>query len=247
MQIFKKTPSFILTLATIALVVLFISLGNWQIHRGQYKNNLERQFNIQQKQGSLNLSQFATTDPSQSEYAPIEVKGFYDNAHTFLLDNQIYNHRVGYMVLTPLISQLPTQFPIVLVNRGWIPRLVDRNHLPDLKSVFGLQTLHGMLKRPSRSFLLSKSEEQIKWPLLIQSIDLERISRLLKQPLYPFIVLLDPKDPNGFERKWNVVIMPASKHYGYAAQWFALALTLVIIYIFLNVKWKSNNGSEKSN
>lgn len=46
------------------------------------------------------------------------------------------------------------------------------------------------------------------------------------------VFLLDDVAPDGFARQWKPVIMPPSRHIGYAVQWFGLTITLWLLYFF---------------
>jgi surfeit locus 1 family protein len=84
-------------------------------------------------------------------------------------------------------------------------------------------------------------EEINSQSIRIQRVDLdELISKLNveKFDLYPFMLTLtDPIDKN----LTSNLILPVSdseKNYGYAFQWFAFALTLLIIFVVLRKKKK---------
>ena len=50
------------------------------------------------------------------------------------------------------------------------------------------------------------------------------------------LVLLDPGEPDGYVRNWSAPGFPPMRHIGYAVQWFALALTLLVIYVVTNLR-----------
>src|SRR5260370_22993896 len=50
------------------------------------------------------------------------------------------------------------------------------------------------------------------------------------------LVLLDPAEPDGSVRSWAPPGFPPMRHIGYAVQWFALALTLLVIYVVTNLR-----------
>ena len=49
--------------------------------------------------------------------------------------------------------------------------------------------------------------------------------------LVPGLLLLDAADPDGYRRDWRPSDFGPERHLGYAVQWFALAGTLVILYL----------------
>ena len=63
------------------------------------------------------------------------------------------------------------------------------------------------------------------------------IARLLGESAWTSatdLVLLDPGEPDGYVRKWTAPGFPPVRHVAYAVQWFALALTLAVIYVVTN-------------
>ncbi len=240
---FIFTPKLIPTLGFIIVLPCLIKLGFWQLHRAAFKNQLhvkyEARLNHQPITTLKSIGELSTLD-----YMPVKLPGYYDHQHSIYVDNKIVNHHAGYYVLTPFILKSNPQ-KVVLVNRGWIPRLKDRRHLPSIKPIQGLQIASGIIKLPSERYLvLARDKGPIKWPLLVQAINLKQLTNALKKPIYPFTILLSPKAANGFVRKWNPVTLSASRHIGYAVQWFALALTLVIIFIVVNTK-RANDGKNQ--
>jgi len=59
----------------------------------------------------------------------------------------------------------------------------------------------------------------------------------------PLVLLLDETDPGGFVREWKPVYgITPDKHRAYAAQWFTLALVLLLIYVGVNTR-RHSEGS----
>lgn len=226
----KFTPKLIPTMATLALLPLLMYLGFWQISRGHFKQKLINEFQSRLEQAPVNISELLgrKTELNKLRYQPVKLTGHFDNKHQLLLDNQFYHHRVGYYVLTPFI--LNTGDKTILINRGWIPLTRDRSVLPKIKAVNGTHSLNGLMIIPEKKpFVLDKRQERPGfWPMRVEFID---------PKLYPFVVALSADQPFGFKREWKPALtMPPEKHFAYAFQWFALALTLLIIYISVNIK-----------
>jgi surfeit locus 1 family protein len=51
-----------------------------------------------------------------------------------------------------------------------------------------------------------------------------------------FQVLLAAGEADGYLRDWRPTVMTPDQHLGYAVQWFALAVALVVIYAALNFR-----------
>jgi surfeit locus 1 family protein len=230
--VFQAQWKFILL--TLLFLTLFSFLGCWQLQRAHYKRELELDFANQRQTAPLNLSQ-VIVQPEHFKYYPFQVSGYFDNAHTILLENKYHDHQLGYEVLTPMT--IPGEKSQILINRGWIVASLRRNILPQFPPVNGLQTLVGQVYVPEKAFILGSTFDQTQnWPLRAQAIRLEDFSQVLHTPLLPFMLLLNPQQPNGFIRDWHPVTMPAYKHTGYAVQWFSFALVLIIIFLIRHTK-----------
>lgn len=226
------SPTLIPTLAVLVLLPVLIALGCWQLDRAAQKRMLEKEFS-KQHLFALSLTQIEKLPLTALRYQPIEVRGYFDNSHTFLLDNKTYQQKVGYQVLTPFV--IKDSLRRIIINRGFIAS-ANRKVLPAIPEVKGIQTIRGLIALPSKSFLLKSDILTENWPLRIQATDLIRMAQLLHSPLYPFLILQQEKDATGLIRDWHPITFPAYRHTGYAVQWFALAITLTILYIVLNTK-----------
>lgn len=222
------------TIFLVLLLPVLISLGFWQLDRAKQKEQLLRKY-----QAALSLQPIKLPRASEQwmklHYHPVTFQGFYDNDHTLFLDNKLYQHRVGYHVLTPVVLENKRR---ILVDRGWIP-LQNRAVLPQLPRIIHKQTITGFIEIPNpKPFLLSHRMESDGWPRRIQAIEMSRIKIDNQQIDYPVIVLLAPSAKFGFVRDWQPVAtnMPPARHIAYAVQWFSLALTLTVIFLVVNLK-----------
>ena len=217
------SPKLLPCLTFCILFPLLILLGLWQIHRGEEKQHMQLQFLKQRQATPIYLNQL-TTVTKKKVYRPILAEGYFDNQHTFLLDNKIYQQQVGYEVLTPFITK--NSHAAILVNRGWIPQGKNRKILPRIKPVQGNLIIEGLLIWPQKTFTLKPVIEK-EWPQRIQVLT----EKFLKQQRFkPFLIVLDKQHPYGFIPLWRPIILSASRHYAYACQWFALSLTLLIAF-----------------
>lgn len=227
-----KIKNWKLALLSLVFFCLFISLGCWQLSRAEQKKILLDSFAERtRKQPLSTLELIQTKDP---RFYRARLEGRFDNEHTLLLDNKTFRGQIGYEVYTPF-NAIGLNLPI-LVDRGFIPIGQTRKQLPAIASIQGSVTLSGMLNLPPTYVSWGKIHEstQINWPLRVQFINLPELSSLLGHPLYSQILNITPNDPAAYSVEWKVVIMGPEKHRAYAVQWFALALTLLILFVALN-------------
>lgn len=226
------TPSLAPSIIFLIVFPLLVHLGIWQWHRYHYKLALEKNFKHRPAQLALHLSD-VYSHAQQQQYYTLQVKGKFDFHHQFLIDNRMHKHQAGYYVITPFKPTSGNK--LLLVNRGWIPRSAVHTILPNSLLAHD-QHITGLIKLPSNKlFILGHMINKKSWPMVIEAMNLVTIKHQLTRPIYPFIVLLSPSQANGFIRQWRPSFMPSSRHLGYAIQWFALAGTLVIIYLITNL------------
>jgi len=223
------TPEWGPSLVLLLVLPLLLSLGFWQLHRAEEKRQLLGQYNLRIQQPPEVLT------GHEPDYTPVSVTGYYDNQHTILIDNQFYHHQVGYDVISPFMDTGSGR--VVLVNRGWIPRLSVADKLPVVPPALGQQTIIGLVHKPKSTFVLAHARFASVWPWITEELRVKEIQAVLGKSLYPSVVLLSPEAASGFVRQWGfVTAVPPERHQAYAMQWFILALILVIIYIKLSIR-----------
>ena len=86
------------------------------------------------------------------------------------------------------------------------------------------------------------------YPVVAAFPSRDEIARLLHETSWTpatDLVLLDPGEPDGYVRHWSPPGFPPLRHIGYAVQWFALALTLLVIWVVTNLR-RPDDGARKA-
>ncbi len=233
---FAKLP----TLVFLCLLSLLLSLGMWQTKRASEKRHFLQQQEQAQLMDVIRLSANTEDDAETLRYRKFEVAGRYDTQHQFLIDNQISEGKAGYFVLTPFLLQGENR--AILVNRGWIALNQDRKRLPDVSMTAEAVVIRGRANHfPSVGIKLAGAEIPTDTnPSVVQVVDYQLLAKKLGYSLFSFQLELDKTQPNGFKREWHITtLMPPEQHIAYATQWFALALTLTVIFIVYSFKKSS--------
>jgi len=220
--------------SSLATLALFLSLGTWQLERGNIKHQIESK---QASQSDDVVSTIPVAPYEQWRYKQVELMGQYLPEHQFLLDNQIRDKQVGYSVLTPFYSPRNKQW--FLVDRGWIAQGDSRQQMPELVLDADMRTISGSVYVPyDDSFTLGEiaEGEDFGWPRRIQYVDYPALSERLNLPLLPFTLRLDAGLEDGYRRDWAANQMRSQKHYGYAFQWYAMALAIVVLWWFYSIR-----------
>ncbi|MCK4493450.1 MAG: SURF1 family protein, partial [Methylococcales bacterium] len=168
-------------------------------------------------------------------YKSVIATGEYLPEKQFLIDNQIFQGKAGYFILTPLRLRLNNSQKVVLVNRGWLPRHADRAILPEIGLTQTSVNITGRINAfPSVGLKLKGAEIPTKnWPSVVQVVESTVLAQKLGYDLFSFQIELDPVEDNGYHRHWRTQTqMPPEKHTAYAIQWFGLALTLTFLFFW---------------
>jgi surfeit locus 1 family protein len=167
----------------------------------------------------------------------ISLVGRLDPDHQFLLDNRSYQGRPGYEVLTPLHRP---NGRVVLIDRGWVPFSGLRERLPGVAlKPRDIVTIIGRADRLPVSGLASgraAPDPQSSWPKVTSFPSLDQLSLALGVPLERQIVLLDPKEEDGYVRDWRPPGMEPIRHWSYAVQWWSFGVVLLVLWIGLSLR-----------
>jgi surfeit locus 1 family protein len=216
------------TLATVAAVVAFAALGNWQLERAAEKRALAADF---QRQGpAMDLPPAGVELP---RYQRVIARGSYDAAHQFLLDNRSRAGVAGVEVLTPFLL---ADGSAILVNRGWLALGADRARMPDVAVTSAPRQVTGRFSALPRAPVELAAPPSTRWPRLVNYPRDEELAAMFGRELRAGMILLDPAESDGYARDWQLSGTTPERHLGYAVQWFALAATAAAIWIALSLK-----------
>jgi surfeit locus 1 family protein len=227
-------PRVFTTLLTLVFIALLVSLGRWQLRRADEKRVLFDSFAA----GTDVTRLIDGSTPPLQRYQHIEAGGHYDQGRQVLIDNMVNGERAGYFVITPFALAGGSW---ILVNRGWVPMGASRAERPSIPVAGDTRRIRGRADHmPSPGIQLgTRAELAPPYPVVAAFPTRAEIARLLGEASWApatDLVLLDAGEPDGYVRNWTAPGFPPLRHIGYAVQWFALALTLFIIYIVTNLR-----------
>lgn len=225
-------------LGTVLGCAVTIRLGLWQWHRGLAREALDAQY----LDAAAQAAEALRADSPVLEGADARLmtaSGEYDGGRQLLLDNQVHDRVPGYQVLTPIRL---ASGGIALINRGWVPQNPDRQVLPVLPAPSGTVTVSGLWRSLPQPALRLKVDNCAPagqpWPRIVEYPTAADLHCLYGDGTAAGMLLLAPDAPDGYVREWSQDDrrFPPQRHYGYAAQWFAFAATLLAIFFKLNLK-----------
>jgi surfeit locus 1 family protein len=219
----------------IATAAVFTVLGTWQLQRKHEKQDLLAQV-PSTKTAAVTLAE-AMRSPDALHWIDDRLRFL---PCTVLLDNQLRDGRAGIKVYQPARADTGQ---VVLVDLGWLPLPPDRA-LPALVAQQGALELRGLwAPAPSAGIALGPAMAPVSQPQtwLATRIDLPAIAAqlgLAEAELAPRVLRLDPALSLGYARDLDLLpnTLPPSRHLGYAVQWFAMALAVLLIATLL--QWR---------
>jgi surfeit locus 1 family protein len=226
-------PRLFTTLLAIGLIAMLVALGRWQLHRADEKRVLFDSFAAP----SVAAQRIDLRSPKVARYSSVLALGSYDATRQVLIDNMVEGARAGYFVITPFALQGGGW---VLVNRGWVPLGQTRAARPAIPVGANVRTIRGRADNlPSPGIHMGVPAPLAPpYPVVAAYPTRAEVAQLLKESDWASVdlILLDAGEPDGYVRNWVPPGFPPMRHIGYALQWFALALALVVIYVVTNFR-----------
>lgn len=234
------SPGVFVTLLTIAMVSLTYSLGQWQLSRANYKDNLQQKIAERQNKAPIGFKQLPY-DRSEREYLPVSFEGQYDTEHSMLLDNRVVDSIVGYEVFTPF--KMANNIT-VMVNRGFVPLGKYRQDIPVFETPKQVLIIKGLMEKiPSSGLRLAENVHiNNQWPAILQYIDIPELEKMINTGLMKMIVRLADSEAGGLKYHQPVVNLNSAKNNGYAFQWFAMMSAILSLYIVVNTKKRTKRN-----
>ena len=238
-----RKPTWQSIIATIAGVFFLSSLGIWQLQRADEKNQIQQENESRKNKPPQELN-FPITNPASLRFQRIRVQGRFISNKQFVLDNRYLDHQVGFNILTPF--ELHNSDKVVLVDRGWLPLKGSREKLPIIDVDEDLRTLVGVVYVPyGKAFSLGEIDNSTSWPRLIQYLDFQELSIRLEHELLPLTLRMEKNQADAYKAQWAIYASSSKSNLGYAFQWFAMALALLVIFIVLHRPRSITRSSNK--
>ena len=210
----------------IIFVPITISLGMWQIERANEKKIIIANYDKLLVSAPIALQK----NQMLNNWQPIETTGTYEDTVVYE-DNAINNGKAGFKVYHLFRNDDGT---FIFIHRGFIERNLIKNNLPEVEIPTEKKLIYGTtLFKQNNTFVKNIEESDSR---IIQefnaSLLIDKYPMLKDKYLHPFLFNLDIRDVNKYQPIEKPVNMTASKHIGYAIQWFGLCAALIILTIY---------------
>ncbi len=209
---------------TAAMLPLVVALGFWQLERAAEKQSYQAQYFARVGM----LPEPPPVASADSAFLRVRLQGRYRPEHHYLVDNRLQNGRPGYWVVSHFEA---TGGRVYLVNRGWVAAPASRERLPAVPTPVGVQTLVGVVW-PDTGLppLLADDPWSQAWPRRVQRLDVARMAGE-GAGVVGLEIRLEPGQPGAFAAAPVDASFLPERHRGYALQWFALGVVLLVGFV----------------
>ena len=211
---------FLFSVFVIFFILIFISLGSWQIVRLNWKNNL-----ILEIENSLKNPPVELTQSNKENYLKIKTSGSID------FDKQIYLYNLndkgapGFEVINPILIDNKNY----LINRGWIP--FEKKGSKEI-NFFDENNIVGTLKLQGKKNIFKPNNdiEENYW----FSLNRDDILKFTGKEFSEYLIYLGGNYELPKPKKITANI--SNNHKKYAITWFSLAISILLLYLYFRKK-----------
>lgn len=218
----------------LALIVVMINLGFWQLRRLEERRDLNT-LQVERTAAAVVATdalspEIAAGGVEAVEYRVVEVTGRYLLDDEVAVRNRTLGGLPGVWLLTPLV---PAEGPALVVNRGWVPQSSsDPAARPPSPVPDGEVTVRGHVRLSEQRAGLGVADPAEGRLASLARPDVERYAAQLDYAVHPYYLQLTSQDPPSGDYP-VMVALPApgdGPHLGYAVQWFIFTAIAVVGY-----------------
>ena len=211
---------FLFSIFVFFFISVFLALGSWQIIRLNWKLELINQIESSLKDIPVNLS-----NSKHKNYLRIKTRGSIDFEKQIYLYNLNEKGTPGFEVINPLKVGNNNY----LLNRGWIPfnkkedetiNVIDENYI------------NGVLRKQIKPNIF-KPENDLSENYWF-TLDRDDIFKFTGKNFSPYVIYLSGN--NEFPKPKSITANISNNHKKYALTWFSLAISILLIYLYLRKK-----------
>ena len=211
---------FLFSIFVFFFISVFLVLGSWQIIRLNWKLELINQIETSLKDTPVNLS-----NNKHTNYLRIKTSGSINFEKQIYLYNLNGKGKPGFEVINPLKVGNDNY----LLNRGWIPfnkkddetiNIIDENYI------------NGVLRKQIKPNMFKPENDLLEnyW----FTLDRDDIFKFTGENFSPYVIYLSGN--NEFPKPKSITANISNNHKKYALTWFSLAISILLIYLYLRKK-----------
>ena len=201
-------------------ILVFLSLGTWQIVRLNWKLEL-----INSIEQSLKSDPVEFNGSNPINFKKIKFKGILDNSKIIYLYSLNENGEPGFDIVNPVSINNKSY----LINRGWVPR-----DFKSRKYVSNESEFEGVLKLKSK-FNYFKPDNDVNTNYWFTLKDEDLLTYTGKE-FSPFIINNISNQERIYPQSKQIGANISNNHLKYALTWFSLAVSIFLIYLYFRKK-----------
>ena len=212
----------ILTGALLALALIFVALGSWQVQRLFWKLDLIARVDARVHADPVPApppADWSGVATEKDEYRHVRASGVFDHGKSVLVQ-AVTERGAGFWVMTPLKQD---NGATVFINRGFVPADRRDGGSRAAGDISGPVTVTGLLRmtEPGGGFLRSNDPAQDRW--FSRDVAAIAAAKTLSDVAPYFIDADATPNPGGLPVGGMTVVSFRNSHLVYAMTWFALA------------------------
>ena len=211
---------FLFSVFILFFVLVFITLGVWQLFRLDWKNNI-----ILEIENSLTKNPVELSKSDLKNYLKIKTSGSINFEKQIYLYNLNENGTPGFEVINPILIGNENY----LINRGWIP--FGKKNSKEIY-IFDENNIIGTLKLQGRRNIFKPNNDldENYW----FSLNREDILKFTGKKFSKYIIYLDGNYQ--LPRPKKITANISNNHKKYAMTWFSLAISILLLYLYFRKK-----------
>lgn len=219
-------------IATLVVMAIGFSLGQWQMRRAAAKEAIEIKMSARGSAPVIALNS-AVPDVGEMEFRRVKVKGEFVRDWPVYLNNRPLHSAAGFYLLMPF--KIENSGHYILVARGWLPRnALQLTKLPALITPAGQVEIEGVIRHNPGRLMQFGIAEKLQPYAIVQNADVEAFAAASKLTMLPFLLEQSGDTGNvkdGLVRDWPRPSSGIDKHYGYAFQWYGLTAMALLFFL----------------
>lgn len=228
-----RRPGWAIATAVVLIVAaVFVGLGFWQLDRLEQRqalNAIQESRIAMEPQPLADLLGDDLIDLRSVEYRRVIVEGEFDPSEEVLIRSQVELGQAGFHVVTPLVLE---EGRAVLVNRGWVPLVMDSPPVPSSPPEGNVSTegwIHLTQIRPPLGAQEPTGDLEV-----LNRVDIDRIGQQMPYDLESVYVVAMGEGGDELPILVDTPDFTAEgSHLAYAIQWFGFALVGLVGFFFL--------------
>ncbi len=203
-----------------SFILIFITLGVWQLYRLEWKLKLISEIN-----NAISSEPVQFNSNSIKNFQKVSFEGKIDNEKIIYLYSLNEKGEPGFDIISPINIENKN----FLINRGWV-KMNEKNN-PFFTNT---EKFVGIFREKSKSsYFKPENDLSNNYWFKLEDNDLEKHTGL---KFSNYIIYLTSSNLSIIPKPKNISANLSNNHLKYALTWFSLAISIFLIYLYFRKK-----------